>query len=45
MPDAVRFDDGDFRVTKGDVVALQAGVPHDVRAVRDASLLITNSMR
>lgn len=41
----IGFDDRDVRATKGSVIALQAGVAHDVWAVRDAALLITNAMR
>jgi quercetin dioxygenase-like cupin family protein len=33
------------RATKGSIIALQAGVPHEAEALSDSTLLITASMR
>ena len=41
----VHTEDGAVRANKGSLIVLQAGVTHDVRALRDSSLLITTSMR
>lgn len=41
----VRTKEGTVQASKGSVIALQAGVPHEARAVRDSTVLITASMR
>lgn len=42
---AITTNDREIRARKGSVVTLQAGVQHDARALRDATILITASMR
>jgi quercetin dioxygenase-like cupin family protein len=42
---AMRTKDQHFRARKGSLIALQAGVQHDAQATRDATILITASMR